>query len=88
MTFPVGGSSDVVVFDPATAADTATHQNPFSGPVGITAVLVTGAVKVREGQRGAPVYLTPECARRHASPGMPSAVDTRPARPAGGCAPG
>lgn len=48
-----GMAADLVVFDAATVADTATFENPFSYPVGITAVLVNGAVTLREGQRGA-----------------------------------
>lgn len=46
-----GKAADVVVFDASTVADTATYQNPFSYPVGITAVVVNGAIAVREGQR-------------------------------------
>ncbi|MFN8654359.1 MAG: D-aminoacylase [Gemmatimonadales bacterium] len=45
-------AADVVVFDPATIADTATYQNPFSYPVGISAVLVNGGIAVRDGSRG------------------------------------
>jgi N-acyl-D-amino-acid deacylase len=43
-------AADLVVFDPATVADTATFVNPFSYPVGITAVVVNGAIAVREGK--------------------------------------
>lgn len=45
-------AADVVVFDPAAIADTATYQNPFSYPVGISAVLVNGAFALRDGSRG------------------------------------
>jgi N-acyl-D-amino-acid deacylase len=45
-------AGDIVVFDAAQVADTATYENPFSYPVGIAAVVVNGAVAVREGQRG------------------------------------
>jgi N-acyl-D-amino-acid deacylase len=47
-----GMAADVVVFDPATAADRATFEEPFQYPVGIRAVVVNGAVALREGQRG------------------------------------
>jgi N-acyl-D-amino-acid deacylase len=48
-----GKAADVVVFNASTIADTATYQNPFSYPVGIAAVVVNGAIAVREGERGA-----------------------------------
>ena len=48
----IGLPADVAVFDPAKIADTATYAEPFQYPVGITAVLVNGAVAVRDGQRG------------------------------------
>jgi len=47
-----GKAADVVVFNASTIADTATYQNPFSYPVGIAAVVVNGAIAVREGERG------------------------------------
>lgn len=47
-----GMAADVVVFDPATIADTATFENPFSYPVGIEAVIVNGSISVRGDQRG------------------------------------
>ena len=47
----VGSAGDVVVFDPARIADTATFDAPFQYPVGITAVVVNGIVALREGQR-------------------------------------
>jgi N-acyl-D-amino-acid deacylase len=46
----VGLAGDVVVFDPATVADTATFANPFLYPVGIRDVVVNGAIAVRNGQ--------------------------------------
>jgi N-acyl-D-amino-acid deacylase len=46
-----GMAADVVVFDPATVADTATYEEPFQYPVGIDAVIVNGVVALREGQR-------------------------------------
>ena len=46
-----GLSADVVVFDPAHVADTATFASPFQYPVGISAVIVNGAVALRDGQR-------------------------------------
>jgi N-acyl-D-amino-acid deacylase len=48
-----GLGADVVVFDAAKIADTATYEQPFSYPVGINAVIVNGAIALREGQRGA-----------------------------------
>lgn len=47
-----GMAADLVVFDPSAIADTATYENPFSYPVGIAAVVVNGAIAVRDGQRG------------------------------------
>ena len=48
-----GLAGDLVVFDAARIADTATYEQPFSYPVGITAVIVNGAIALREGQRSA-----------------------------------
>lgn len=48
-----GLAADVVVFDADRIADTATYEQPFGYPVGITAVIVNGLIAVREGQRGA-----------------------------------
>jgi len=47
----VGLAGDVVVFDPARVADTATFEAPFQYPVGISVVVVNGAVTLRDGQR-------------------------------------
>jgi N-acyl-D-amino-acid deacylase len=44
-------AADVVVFDPAKIADTATYEDPFQYPVGIDLVIVNGVVALREGQR-------------------------------------
>jgi N-acyl-D-amino-acid deacylase len=46
-----GMAGDVVVFDTARVADTATFANPFQYPRGIAAVVVNGAIAVRDGQR-------------------------------------
>ncbi|HVX40823.1 MAG TPA: D-aminoacylase [Gemmatimonadaceae bacterium] len=46
-------AADVVVFDPATVQDTATYANPFQYPIGISAVVVNGAIALRDGSRGA-----------------------------------
>jgi N-acyl-D-amino-acid deacylase len=46
-----GLAADVVVFDPATVEDKATYEAPFQYPVGISAVIVNGAVALRDGQR-------------------------------------
>ena len=48
-----GLAADVVVFDPARVADTATFESPFQYPVGINVVVVNGAVALRDGQRAA-----------------------------------
>ena len=44
-----GACADVVVFDPATVADTATYERPVSASVGIRAVYVNGTLAFREG---------------------------------------
>jgi N-acyl-D-aspartate/D-glutamate deacylase len=46
-----GMAGDVVVFDPATVADTATFEQPFQYPVGIGAVIVNGQIALRDGTR-------------------------------------
>ncbi|MEO8621730.1 MAG: amidohydrolase family protein, partial [bacterium] len=46
-----GFAADVVVFDPARIADTATFEMPFQYPKGISAVIVNGAVTLRQGER-------------------------------------
>jgi N-acyl-D-amino-acid deacylase len=48
-----GLAADIVVFDPARVADTATFEQPFQYPVGINVVIVNGAVALRDGQRSA-----------------------------------
>ena len=48
----VGKAADVVVFDAAKIADTATYEQPFSYPVGINVVVVNGVIALRDGQRG------------------------------------
>ena len=45
--------ADVVVFDPARIADTATYDRPISASVGITAVFVNGLLAYRGGGEGA-----------------------------------
>ncbi len=47
----VGLAADVVVFDPAKVADTATYEQPFQYPVGIQTVLVNGTVALHDGKR-------------------------------------
>ena len=49
----VGLAADVVVFDPARVADRATYEQPFQYPVGIQAVIVNGAIALREDDRSA-----------------------------------
>ena len=48
-TIAPGKWADLVIFDPATVADTATFEKPFSYPVGIDTVLVNGQVVLDEG---------------------------------------
>jgi len=45
-----GAFADLVIFDPAKVADTATYSKPHSYPVGIAAVIVNGVVTVRNGK--------------------------------------
>ena len=45
----VGTKADVVIFNPATVADTATLQNPYQSPQGIEHVFVNGVLSVAEG---------------------------------------
>jgi N-acyl-D-amino-acid deacylase len=47
----VGKAADVVVFDAQRIADTATFERPFQYPVGISLVVVNGAVALRDGVR-------------------------------------
>ena len=49
----VGLAADIVIFDAARIADIATFESPFQYPVGIKAVVVNGAVTLRDGQRSA-----------------------------------
>jgi N-acyl-D-amino-acid deacylase len=49
-----GLAADIAVFDPARVQDKATYEEPFQYPAGISAVVVNGAVALRDGQRGAP----------------------------------
>ncbi len=48
-TIAPGKWADLVIFDPATVADTATFEKPFAYPVGIDTVLVNGQVVLDEG---------------------------------------
>jgi N-acyl-D-amino-acid deacylase len=48
-TLAVGQAADLVAFDPATVADTATFEAPHSYPVGIPHVIVKGRLAVRDG---------------------------------------
>jgi N-acyl-D-amino-acid deacylase len=45
-----GLKADVVVFDPATVASTATYEEPRSYPVGIPWVIVNGELVVADGE--------------------------------------
>ncbi len=46
----VGAYADLVLFDPATIADTATYEQPYAYPRGIDDVWVNGSAVVRHGQ--------------------------------------
>ena len=46
-----GLAADVTVFDPATVIDRATFEQPFQYPIGIRAVVVNGAIALRDGER-------------------------------------
>jgi len=46
----VGAAADLVIFDPARVADTATFAAPHAYPVGISHVIVNGVSAVAEGQ--------------------------------------
>jgi N-acyl-D-amino-acid deacylase len=45
-----GMKADIVVFDPATVAATATYEQPGSYPIGIPWVIVNGEVVVADGE--------------------------------------
>ncbi len=49
----VGMAADVAVFDVSTVQDVATFANPFQYPVGMKAVVVNGAIALRDGMRSA-----------------------------------
>jgi N-acyl-D-amino-acid deacylase len=44
-------AADVVLFDPAKVQDRATFEDPFQYPAGVAAVIVNGALALRDGQR-------------------------------------
>jgi N-acyl-D-amino-acid deacylase len=46
-----GYAADLVVFDPARVADTATYETPHAYPTGVPYVLVNGVVVVKNGQQ-------------------------------------
>lgn len=48
-TIAPGQWADLVIFDPATVADTATFEQPFAYPTGIATVIVNGQVVLDEG---------------------------------------
>jgi N-acyl-D-aspartate/D-glutamate deacylase len=48
-TVAIGKAADLVAFDPATVADTATFEAPHAYPVGIPHVIVGGRLAVRNG---------------------------------------
>jgi N-acyl-D-amino-acid deacylase len=46
----VGYFADLVVFDPATLADTATFTEPHQFPVGVDYVIVNGTLTIENGK--------------------------------------
>jgi N-acyl-D-amino-acid deacylase len=46
-----GYFADIVVFDPATIADTATYENPHQYAAGVRDVVVNGGVVLRDGEQ-------------------------------------
>jgi N-acyl-D-amino-acid deacylase len=50
-TLAVGQAADLVVFDASRVADTATYEQPFQYPVGISLVVVNGQVALRDRAR-------------------------------------
>jgi N-acyl-D-amino-acid deacylase len=50
-TLALHAAADLVVFDPARVADTATFEKPFSYPTGIVVVVVNGDIALRDGQQ-------------------------------------
>lgn len=49
-TIALGSFADLVAFDPATIADTATYEDPYRYPDGIAHVFVNGVTVVRDGR--------------------------------------
>jgi len=49
-TISVGAAADVVVFDPATVADTATYDDPHRYPTGVEHVIVNGHMTIESGE--------------------------------------
>jgi N-acyl-D-amino-acid deacylase len=49
-TIALGSFADLVAFDPATVADTATYDEPYRYPDGIAHVFVNGVTVVRDGR--------------------------------------
>ena len=45
-----GLAADLVVFDPKTVLDRATHEDPEQPPAGLPHVIVNGVVAVRDGR--------------------------------------
>jgi N-acyl-D-aspartate/D-glutamate deacylase len=44
-----GYFADIVIFDPKTIEDTATMEDPYQYPIGISQVIVNGEVTLEEG---------------------------------------
>ena len=46
----MGADADIVIFDPATVAATASYEAPFTAPTGIHSVWVAGHLSAQHGQ--------------------------------------
>ncbi|MBI3369622.1 MAG: amidohydrolase family protein, partial [Burkholderiales bacterium] len=64
-----GACADVVVFDPARIADTATYDDPISASVGVVAVYVNGRRAYGQDEGGVVLARQGRLLRRAASPG-------------------
>jgi len=76
-----GNFADVVIFDPATIADTATYESPKQFATGVRWVLVNGGVALKEGEPTA--LATGRVVRGRGWKGWPDGAAAAPARRTG-----